>query len=449
MNAVLPFVALMELLKLQVLASYGFLAIGQPLPFAFLSLVFIFALALDRLLRRTGMRLVFYYFFHALALAVSFFAVYALYQGRPLYLGGLFPHYDSEMLIYFSVLAACAIFWFRAVWLGGEKLDHAFCITRFDEGLAEFLIAFFLTAIVRVTYEFPGKLVVPYFLFGILALGSSKNEGNRKGGLSRRTGAASLVPVAATFVLAAIGLIFLVPALTEPARLAAKSLKNAGRGLWHLFIALIVWLFGDGTARISNTMNNGDGIVRAPPSEVDQGSGGLFATIVMWCFIIVAAAFILSLLAYLLSIIFRRLSTRVSKAEAAHNPFPPPWLRAFILACARFFSRLTALFSRGGEKRSEALAAYARLLACGRSAGAARRRNETPREYARRLTLAFPRAATQAGFIAESLEREIYGGERLDMETDRTLAKIRQRSHAVAFLAERAKLALRRLRIRR
>lgn len=449
MNAVLPFVALMELLKLQVLASYGFLAIGRPLPFALASLAFILAVALDRFLRRTGMRAIFYGFFHALCLAVSFLAIYASYRGRPFDLGALIPRNDGELLGYFSVLAACAIFWIRAAWLGGKALDHAFCVARFDEGLAEFLLAFSLSALVQVKYSFPGRLVIPYFLFGILALGLSKSEGGRKGGLSRRSGKASLVPVAAAFVLAAIGLIFLVPALTEPARLAAISLKSASRGLWRYVIAFLVWLFGDGPARISSNANGGDGRVAAPPPEVNEGSGGLFATIIMWCFIIVAAAFVLALLAYLLSLLFRRLATRVARGDASNHPFLPLWLRAFVLACARFFSRLTSAFSRRGEKRSEALAAYARFLSCGRSAGAVRKRSETPREYARRLTLAFPHAATKADFVAEALEKEIYGGEKLDEATERRLAKIRRRLHPKSFLVERFRQAVRRLGTRR
>ncbi|HWP68376.1 MAG TPA: DUF4129 domain-containing protein, partial [Rectinemataceae bacterium] len=76
-------------------------------------------------------------------------------------------------------------------------------------------------------------------------------------------------------------------------------------------------------------------------------------------------------------------------------------------------------------------------------------RSETPREYARRLTLAFPHAATQADFVAEALEKEIYGGEKLDEATERRLAKIRRRSRPKSFLAERFKLAVRRLGTRR
>ena len=444
----LPFVALMELLKLQLLASYGFLAAGQPLPFALLSLVFILALTLDLSLRKTGMRIVFYCLFHALGLAISFFGIYALYRGGALDRGVLVPPV-GELAGYLSVLAACVVFWFRAAWLGGKKPSHGFCVTRFDEGLAEFLMVFFLSALVRVNHSFPGQLTIPYFLFGILALGLSKGKDRGKTGLARRSGLASLAPAAAVFVLAAAGLMLLVPALAIPARLAADSLKNLSFGLLRYIVAFLVWLFGSGSPKYSNDSGGKEGLVSGLPPEVDESSGGLFATIVMWCFIVAAAVFMLALLAYLLSLLFRRLSSRVAKLEPSGRPSLALWLRFLALACANFLSRLGAAFSRKGEKRSEALAAYARLLACGRLAGAARGGNETPREYARRLSLAFPRAAAQADFVAASLEREIYGGEKLGEATGERLAKIRLRLRAGFFWAERVRLAWRRLLARR
>ena len=448
MSPVLPFVALMELLKLQLLASYGFLAAGQPLPFALLSLAFILALSLDLSLRKTGMRIVFYCLFHALGMALSFFGIYALYRGGTLDRGVFVPS-GGELTGYLSILAACAVFWLRAAWLGGKTPSHGFCVTRFDEGLAEFLMVFSLSALVQVKHSFPGRLTIPYFLFGILALGLSRSRDRGRVGLARRSGTASLMPATAVFALAAAGLMLLVPALANPARLAADSLKDLSFGLLRYIVAFLVWLFGSGPPKYSDNSGGKEGLISAPPPEVDENSGGLFATIVMWCFIIIAAVFILALLAYLLSLLFRRLSSRVARLESSGRPSLALWFRSLVLACAGFFSRLGAAFSRRGEKRSGALAAYARLLACGRFAGAARGRSETPREYARRLSCAFPHAAAQADFVAASLEREVYGGEALDAATGKKLAAVRRRLRAGSFWAERVRLVLRRLAARR
>ncbi len=444
MSPALPCGALMELRKLQLLASYGFLAAGRPLPFALLSLAFILALSLDLSLRKTGMRVVFYGLFHALGLAASFLGIYALYRGGVPDRGVFVPS-GGELTGYLSILAACAVFWLRAAWLGGKTPSHGFCVTRFDEGLAEFLMFFSLSALIRIKHSFPGRLTIPYFLFGILALGLSKSGDRGRAGFARRSRITSLMPAAAVFALAAAGLILLMPALANPARLAAVSLKNLSFGLLRYIVAFFVWLFGSGPPKYSDNSGGKEGLVSAPPPAVDESSGGLFATIVMWCFIIVAAAFILALVAYILSLLFRRLSSRVARLESSGRPSLALWLRSLVLACAGFLSRLGAAFSRRGKKRSEALAAYARLLACGRQAGTVRGRSETPREYARRLSCAFPHAAAQADFVASSLEREIYGGEKLGAATRERLASVRRRLRAASFWAERVRLALKRL----
>ena len=76
----------------------------------------------------------------------------------------------------FRLLTASAMFWFRALWLEAQKVDHEFCALRFDEGIALFLMGLSISALVRVENTFPARLAIPYFLFAILALGSSKNE---------------------------------------------------------------------------------------------------------------------------------------------------------------------------------------------------------------------------------------------------------------------------------
>jgi hypothetical protein len=160
------------------------------------------------------------------------------------------------------------------------------------------------------------------------------------------------------------------------------------------------------------------------------GAGGALALLLVGCF---------------LFLLFRLLARRTKKPEEDSRPRSfRSWLAAFLGACAAFFARLFALVARRSGKRSAALAAYARLLAGGRAAGRARKPCETPREYARRLAAAFPGAAGQAGFVAEAVEQEVYGGRAADGPTIARLTSLRSRTSRRAFLAERLRSAVRR-----
>ena len=187
MKATLWLLGAMELLKLHFIVSYGFLAVGGAFPFLPASFAFFLSLALSRFLRRKGMRIIFFAFFETIAFAAVFVGMFSIYRGGVFDLGTILPRNDTELVAFLSVLTASAMFWFRALWLEAQKVDHEFCALRFDEGIALFLMGLSISALVRVENTFPARLAIPYFLFAILALGSSKNESALRGGLSRNS----------------------------------------------------------------------------------------------------------------------------------------------------------------------------------------------------------------------------------------------------------------------
>jgi hypothetical protein len=75
-------------------------------------------------------------------------------------------------------------------------------------------------------------------------------------------------------------------------------------------------------------------------------------------------------------------------------------------------------------------------MACGRATGHAKKRSETAGEYARRLASAFPRSAGAALFVAEALEREVYGGKATDGATAARLTALGRRTRLLSFLRE-------------
>ncbi|HWR11971.1 MAG TPA: DUF4129 domain-containing protein [Rectinemataceae bacterium] len=450
MKASLVFLAAMDLMKLHLVASYFFLAFGGILalsggfPYVLASLAFFFSLALSRFLRRKNLRVLFFGFFEVAAFALSFMVIYIVYGGRTFDVAAILPRNDSEMGPFFFLLAVSAAFWLRAAWLEMKKADHEFCAARFDEGIALFLAAFCLTALIQVKNPLPPRLVIPYFLFGILALGMSKNEGATRGGLSPNSRSAMVASVALVFVLAAAGVLLLIPALTEPAKQAAAALKSAAVPVFQLLLAILKWFFKERSATSNIVPQDGDQVVRDMRPEAGEASSG---TIMMWIILGVLGAFALALLCGLLFQLFRFLFSRTKKAanDAGSRSFSS-WIRSFARAVAKFLARVAATLarlSRHGEYGSAALALYARLLSCGRFAGLPRGPCETAREYSLRLAETFPASAGQAAFIVEAVEKEAYGGLAVDAPTAARLSALRPTISRRAFLAERLRRGLR------
>jgi hypothetical protein len=438
------FLLSMETLKLQALASWYFFAVGGAFPFALTSIILLFSAGLRAILKKTSMRVVFHFLIHILAFAIFFFVLRAVSLGVSLNIDILVPRETSDILPYFSAFVWSSIFWIRGIWIASKKPDHAFCVARFDEGLALFLAAFIIAAFIHADNPFPGRLVVPYFLFGIAAIALSRGKSDGKtistrnsNGFSKRSGRSAIVSALAAFTLAAIGTISLMPSLFEPARRAAGALKVVGHILVDYLGIILRWLFGQ--KQFSLALQENDA-TKGPVSQYngsdDSGMGKIFADIVMWIFIVGAALFVLALLAFILAKLFRYLSSRIEKEKNIAPGFSfPTWFKSLIVKINLLFRRIGDTI-REHRRRSEAVAAFGRLVSLGRLFGVPRRKVDTPREYANRITMVFPHAAAHAGFIATSLELEIYGGKVIDAKSKRELVSLHSRIRFFAFLAE-------------
>ncbi|MFA6506413.1 MAG: DUF4129 domain-containing protein [Treponemataceae bacterium] len=445
MKAALPFLSIMEILKLQLIASYLFLILGRPLPFLPASFVFLAAVGLSIFLRAGGGRVIFYVLSHALGLAASFLALYSAFRNIPLRLGGLLPQNNRDLLEFSFIAFSTAAFWIRGARLGWKTPDHPQCVGRFDEGLGVFLFAFCLATLMQLENPLAKTLIIPFFLFAILALGISRSENAKRGGLARRPRRTMLIPIAAAFVLTAAGVALLVPMLFSPAERAGTALKDAVIAAEPYIGAFLRWLFGfnRSSAAPAASTDSGSGF-EAPPAGEESPLARLIALIVMWSLGALLALILIVLVAYGLAKLFAYLASRVEKRGPGVNlAFLPAWLRAFILGGARFFARCRAIvgaaFARKKKHHSAAVEAYARLLVCGRIAGKRRKPNETPREYARRLTEVFPRSARKAEFVVEALEKEAYGLRAPIAAVEPILALISRKTRAWSFLAERVK----------
>jgi hypothetical protein len=121
--------------------------------------------------------------------------------------------------------------------------EHEFTALRFDEGIVLFMLSLFFVALLKLDNPVPGRLAIPFFVFGILALGISNADQGRRGGLSARSKGAMVAAAAGFFILGALGLALLIPSLLEPARKAAAGLKGASLSLLNIVAAILLWLF--------------------------------------------------------------------------------------------------------------------------------------------------------------------------------------------------------------
>lgn len=436
MSASLWFLAVSDALKLQALVSFVLLAVDSVFPLAGALAIYLSAFALSLLLRQRRLAV----YVHALAYVLGWGFAGALLEawvsGQALSPAALVQTARANPVVFGAMLAAVTVFWTRGAWLAAKAKTHAFAVLRFDEGLAAFLCIFLIAAFLRVRALTAEKLVIPYLAFSIIALGLSKSEHARRGGLSPASTRRALVPVVAVVALVAVGVFFLMPALTEPARSAAALLKTGSLTLLSYIAAFLKWLFG--TRRATFPGEEGASHL-SQNQQFEEKSNSLFGTIMMYILGILVALAILALLAFLVVSIWRFLKRRVGKEGSGVRNLPSlgERLARLLAGLRRFLAALRAWKSRFFEKRSEAVRAFMRLRTSGRAAGLVQKRTETPREYASRLAARFPSAVASIELIISSLEKEIYGGVSLTMETRRALSAAARHFHRYTFIAER------------
>jgi hypothetical protein len=208
-----------------------------------------------------------------------------------------------------------------------------------------------------------------------------------------------------------------------------------------MILDFIQWLFRERRAKFGSLRQDNDAISPKLSPEMDEQPAN---AVVMWIVLGVMGLFALFLLGFLIVQLFRLLASRTRKvADDSDSRSLFYWLKSFFHALAGIISRIggfIAKYLRRSGYGSAALAMYARLLAGGRFAGLPRKPCETAREYALRLAATFPASAGQAAFIAETVEKEAYGGLAVDAPSAARLAALRPRITRRAFLAERLRL---------
>lgn len=343
-----------------------------------------------------------------------------------------------------AIAAVCAAgFLFRATRLTWRSPSHSRCVRLFDRGLGILFAALFVAAVGRLGDPAPSLLAMPLVACGLVSLGLSRRGSSagpcevrvREEILRGSSGAVTSVFLA--LALAAIGALCLAPALLKPARGAA----GLARGIFSSLEPGLGDFLGRMLSLRRRPLEAEAATVSGGPGAAALGSGGPGGWLhILAAVLVFGLAGLLALLAatLILARLFRRLAALLEGRKGLSRLGLA--LRRVMRSYVNFFARLESFCLRRaphGAARSPSIAAYARMLACGRAAGLPRERTETPREYAGRLELALPRSARGAVMVVRAVEAEAYGGQKSPRELERELTDFRRRSIVPLFLAER------------
>jgi hypothetical protein len=214
-----------------------------------------------------------------------------------------------------------------------------------------------------------------------------------------------------SLILACAGLLgtFAPPALTPVAEDGFALLKTGARPLGPLLVKILRFVLND----FSQPQRPAASVAKASgaPSEPDDGLGIWLARHVSEGFL---AGIVLAMAAFLGLMIWRTLHWLPQRGTESADTGRPlnRLIELLLLLCAWVADWRRSLWLYFGGSRNIGRL-FAALEAWGRLGGVARRDWETPREYAGRLSLRFPRAAVDIDTIVAAFQHQVYGERKL------------------------------------
>ncbi len=419
----------MELCWLYALADFTMDAVAsRAFPFEGAIGAFLCAVALTSFSSGRGWRVVYLLLLQALgiAAAAAFVVHQAYYAHAPLFSATWLsdfidnPHSAIEWVYLVLLLIWAVAMWFAGVTFARRQRDYFTVCHRFDLGLAAFFVLFLLKCMmiaragVQLGDSVSALSVYPFFLLGLLAIGTARIERRHvKTFLPGFHGFGIAAGFASGTILAAAGLVlFFLPTLSAGAEIGYRVLKAGGRTFLPLVIGAVRFMM---TGKIRPEPANASAKAGALGwhSSAHTGWWGIAERVIAWGFwgiTLLVALFVAAILIYSLIRLLLSRTARARKTGKAENPF-------FLFV--RFRDLLVSLYQatlRGLRGYSRAAQLYGALDRWGRHNGLDRSVSETPAEFATRLNRHFPRFAHDIDGIVNAFHTEAYGERRLSTE---------------------------------
>jgi hypothetical protein len=327
------------------------------------------------------------------------------------------PREPLEWLILTLILFWILCFWFGGVTLARRSTVYRAVTTRFDLGAAAFLALLLLKFLIlykggpNLQDPFTDFLFFPFFIFGLTAIGLSRNQGDvQRSFLSGYQGMGVILSFTMVVLLFGTGLVLLfLPYLTLAAEMGYVVIKGAAEPMGPVLVSILRFLFSrESKFRESPQGTSNEPEINFTPSMEESnwwmellskiGGWGLAGLVGL------AGMIILSLgMWYLIKWLLSR---------TAHERRREGFWHLILLWAASLWAILTFLIEKISLRRNGptlAVHLYKAFLGWGRHSGVPRSLNETPTEYGHRLSRRFPRVKKEAGLITEAFNRHVYG----------------------------------------
>jgi uncharacterized protein DUF4129 len=408
----------MELSWLCAWATFAMIGMtGRPFPLVEASIAFVGAFVLTRLSSGRGWRVVWVVSVQAAGLlGASAGILRGLYDPiRPLLrltwrlgvLGAMRSPADWGLLL--LGLAWAIFFWIGGARLAKRPLVYATACSRFDLGLAAFVVLFLAKLLVtvnggQVEDRISHLFLLPFFVSSFLAIGMIRlRSDGRKAFLPgyRGLGVFLTFTVGALCFAAALTL-FSLPYLTLAAEAGLVALKWVGVAISPFLLWVLRRLFAPQTLRRESAPAPSLHALPKVPAHGQEGGWMLLVEkALLWSvgiLLVLAAIALAGLCLYLL------LRFLLSRTPDRRDPGRPVSLLAWLFRLTRFLAglraRLTGL-QRAGD-------AYRALLAWTRRSGLPLVPAQTPSELGVRLKERFPSLRAEIGWIVEAYNEEVY-----------------------------------------
>ncbi len=326
------------------------------------------------------------------------------------------PRPPEEWLSLLLLAFFAVMFWVGGMTLARRSMGYAPLCSRFDLGIAAFLLLFltkFLLQIkgeIKIEESMSQLLFLQFFVFSLAAIGLARNrESAPKGFLPGYQSIGVILSFTAGVVLFGGGVVlFFLPYLKVAAEVGYGVLKVAAKPVGYVLLQVLRWMY----------MPRGHA-PKAPSPEVgladlktSSESGGLpeiVEKILAWGFGSLLALAVFGVACLVLFYLLRWLFSRTSIREKRRRPrlwhlFSMWALRfqAFLFLCRAGIVRRLSGYHKAAQF-------YSALLGWGRRGGLPCSPSETPMEYGLRLKDQFPWLEQEIRGIVEAFHQEVYG----------------------------------------
>jgi len=321
-----------------------------------------------------------------------------------------------EWVVLVLVLIFALLFWVSGVALARRSSAYLSICTRFDWGTAAFFCLLLINFLLLVKggielRDFaPERLMFPYFIFGLLAVGLARNSSRtRREFLAGYRG----IGVLASFIILVLafgaGLVLLfMPYLHAAAEAGYEVLKSTAGPLSPILVRILRFLFIGSRLRQEPSASS-------PGSDgtefVSPGEGGWWSevleSIVEWGVFGLGVLMGIVLCALGMRYLVRWLFSRTPQEPGGR-------IRWQLLG--RWVRKVWAGFAMGIHKAVQRLEGYRdiaqfyrALLKWGRRSGLPHLSSETPAEYGNRLVKQFPRLTGEITKLVDAFNLAVYG----------------------------------------